>query len=215
MTPLEHDRELMLGQVDVSRETLHRLDRFVTLLLLWQGKTNLVALSTLETLWTRHIGDSLQLIELAPTVGTWVDLGSGGGFPGLVIALAGQGRSVHLVDSNMKKCAFLRTVLADVGVSATVHARRIEDVPPSLFLPRAAVVSARALAPLRDLLRLAFPLLKTGALGVFPKGREAQAELTDASRYWTLDVTLAPSRFAHDSAVVLVQSAQPRDGGAI
>ncbi len=127
---LSADRERALALVPVSRETLARLDRFVALLIAWQQHTNLIARSTMPTLWTRHIANSLQLVGLAPAARVWADLGSGGGFPGLVIACAlaeTEGAHVHLVESIGKKAIFLREAVRVTGAPATVHAERIED----------------------------------------------------------------------------------------
>src|SRR5262249_56933551 len=124
------DRERALALTPVSRETLERLDRFVALLLAWQRTTSLIAPSTVTHLWTRHVADSLQLLDLAPHARIWVDLGAGGGFPGLVIACALAGRpdvQVHLVESNTKKAAFLREAQRITEAPANVHVARIED----------------------------------------------------------------------------------------
>ena len=147
---LAADRARALELTPVSRETLKRLDAFVDVLLLWQRTTNLVAASTLDRLWTRHIADSLQLVPLAPAARVWVDFGSGGGFPGMPIAcaLAGQpGAKVHLVESNGKKAAFLREAVRITGVPAEVHQMRVEDYGDS-SIESVDVVTARALAPL-------------------------------------------------------------------
>jgi 16S rRNA (guanine527-N7)-methyltransferase len=206
------DRARALALVTVSRETLARLDAFVTLLLKWQSTTNLVARSTLDTIWTRHIADSLQLLALAPDARVWVDLGSGGGFPGLVLAcgLADiPGARVHLVESNAKKAAFLREAARALGLPALVHAARIED-----FIHRlnesVDIVTARALAPLADLLGYAEPFVKKGAQGLFPKGQDVEVELTEASKYWRIDVTLAPSVTSADARIVMIRRAERR-----
>src|SRR5437773_1398652 len=148
---LDTDRARALALTPVSRETLERLDRFVALLLQWQNTTQLIASSTVPRLWTRHIADSLQLLELAPAARVWVDLGAGGGFPGLVLACALAGRpgvAVHLVESNAKKVAFLREAARVTGAPAVVHGVRIEEFAKS-FEGRAEVITARALAPLK------------------------------------------------------------------
>ena len=155
------DRDRALALTPVSRETLERLDRFVALLLTWQRTTNLIAPSTVSHLWMRHVTDSLQLLDLAPEARVWVDLGAGGGFPGLVIACALAGRPgahVHLVESNNKKAAFLREVQRVTETPVSVHAARIEDFVMSFEGP-ADVVPARAVAPLKSLLDQCFPLL--------------------------------------------------------
>ena len=160
----------------------------------WQAKTNLVSPSTLPVIWTRHVADSLQLLRLAPSgPRTWLDMGSGGGFPGLVVAATlGPESQVHLVESNLKKAAFLREVARTLSARTVVHAQRAEDVLGQT-VTTADVVSARALAPLVQLLGLAAPLLKTGALGLFPKGKEAEAELTQAQESWRFKASLHPS----------------------
>jgi 16S rRNA (guanine527-N7)-methyltransferase len=204
---LAKDRTEALRLVPVSRETAARLDRFVGLLLAWQRTTNLVAASTLPHLWTRHVADSAQLLRLAPEARIWVDLGSGAGFPGLVIACAlaeRPGAVVHLVESNAKKCAFLREAVRSIGLPAQVHCQRIEQFT-SHFNGPADVVTARALAPLDRLLPLAAPLLKTQALGLFPKGQDVEAELTAASKCWNIDAVVEPSVTSPVSGVVVVR----------
>ena len=136
---MDSDKTAALALTPVSRETEARLDRFVELLLQWQAKTNLVAPSTLPHLWTRHIADSLQLLTLAPSAKVWVDLGSGGGFPGVVLACAladTSGAVVHLVERNARKAAFLREALRVAGARGVVHGKRIEDDAVILELTR-------------------------------------------------------------------------------
>jgi 16S rRNA (guanine527-N7)-methyltransferase len=206
------DRERALALTPVSRETLERLDRFVEFLREWQPKVNLIAAATLPEVWTRHIADSLQLLPLAPQARVWVDLGSGAGFPGLVVgcALAGvPGACVHLVESNAKKAAFLRAAVRGTGAAALVHHERIEDFA-NAFDAVADVVTARALAPLRALLGLAFPLLKSGALGLFPKGQYVEAELTEAAKSWNIQASLVPSKSSPESRIVIVRGLAPR-----
>jgi len=208
---LAADKARALDLVPVSRETEARLDRFADLLIQWQSSINLVAPSTLPNLWTRHIADSLQLLMLVEAPILWVDLGSGGGFPGMIIAcsLAEQpGTVVHLVESNQKKAAFLREAARATGAPVKVHAMRIEDFAAQ-FSERPDVVSARALAPLPELLREAHPLLKTGATGLFPKGQDVESELTEASKYWKFDYNLASSRTSPDGHVVVIRSLAP------
>src|SRR5262249_41385593 len=145
--------------------------------------------------WTRHVADSLQLLRLAPQAHAWVDLGSGGGFPGLVLACALADKppaTVHLVESNAKKAAFLREAVRTLTLPALVHAMRIKDFVQG-FAETPDVVTARALAPLTDLLGHAAPLLERGAQGLFLKGQDVEAELTEASKYWRIDAVLAPS----------------------
>src|ERR1043165_382423 len=149
-TALASDKAAALALTPVSRETEMRLDRYVALLLEWQAKTSPVAPSTLPHLWTRHISDSLQLLNLAPSAKTWADLVSGGGFPGVVLACALAelpGTMVHLVERNGKKAAFLREALRVTSAPGLVHAAGIEDTVDRLDSP-IDCVTARALAPL-------------------------------------------------------------------
>src|SRR5437763_12531058 len=162
---LSEDRARALAMNPVSRETAERLDRFVELLLKWQRVSNLIADSSVPHLWTRHIADSLQLLALAPHAHTCVDLGSGAGFPGLVLACAladAAGAAVHLIESNAKKAAFLREAARISRAAAIVHHGRAEDLVPGWQDP-VDVVTARALASLSILLGLAAPMVKRGA----------------------------------------------------
>src|SRR5918997_4080600 len=135
--------------IDVSRETKEKLELMERELRRWQAIKNLVGPTTLDQIWDRHIVDSLQLLDLAPDAQTWLDLGSGAGFPGLVLAIAGaeRGLTVHLVESNARKCAFLRHIVRLAVAPATIHEARLEAVIPG-FVGGADVVSARALAGL-------------------------------------------------------------------
>jgi len=209
---LSADRARALELLSVSRETADRLDRFVALLLDWQSRINLIAASTLPVLWTRHIADSLQLLALAPEARRWADLGSGAGFPGLVIACALAGSlpaEVHLVESNKKKAAFLREAVRVTGAAAIVHAQRSDYFIKSFDQPL-DVVTARALAPLPELLKIAYPLLKRGAKGLFPKGQDVDGELTEAAKCWTIQASLVPSRTDPRSRVVVIRHAEPK-----
>jgi 16S rRNA (guanine527-N7)-methyltransferase len=209
---LAGDRARALSAASVSRETTERLDRFVDMLLKWQRTTNLIAPSTVDQLWTRHVADSLQLLGLAPEARTWVDLGTGGGFPGLVIACAladRPGSRIHLIDSHGRKAAFLREAVRTLGVPALVHAVRIEEFINS-FSDAVDVVTARAVAPLRALLSYAEPLVKRGALALFPKGQDVETELTDAAKYWIIETELIPSRTSPRGRIVVVRTAKRR-----
>lgn len=194
-----------LASFDVSRETSAKLDTLVAELKRWQTIKNLVGPATLSDVWLRHIADSLQLLDYAPEARIWLDLGSGAGFPGLVVAIAGaeRGLTVHLVESNSRKCAFLRHVIRITAAPAVVHEARLETMVPE-FMRVADVVSARALAPLADLLAWTEPLLKTGTIGLFPKGRDASAELTEARKTWTFDAEVLPSRTDPEARVLRI-----------
>ncbi len=206
---LAADRASALMLTPVSRETSERLDRFVELLLTWQRTTNLIAPSTIPKLWTRHIADSLQLIDLAPDARVWVDLGTGGGFPGLVIACAladKPGAMVHLVESNAKKAAFLREAQRLTGAPAQVHVERIDEFA-ARFENSVEVVCSRAVAPLKSLLDQCFPLLgKNGVTGLFPKGQNAELELGEACKSWTIKVNLAPSRTDPAGRILVIRN---------
>ena len=210
---LSFDKARALALTPVSRETEERLDRYVELLLNWQSKINLLSPSTLPELWTRHVADSLQLIPLAPQARIWADLGSGGGFPGLPIALAGEaGTRVHLIESNGKKAAFLREAVRVTGARAVVHQERAEKFGESCA-ESVHVVTARAVAPLKTLCDQSFPLLRLGAIGMFPKGQDVDVELTHAAKYWRLDASKVPSKTSPAGSIVVVRSLEPIGSG--
>jgi 16S rRNA (guanine527-N7)-methyltransferase len=193
--------------LDVSRETSEKLHLLERELRRWQAIKNLVGPATLDRIWDRHIVDSLQLLSLAPDAKTWLDLGSGAGFPGLVLAIAGaeRGLKVHLVESNSRKCAFLRHISRLTGAGATVHEARLETVIPG-FVGQADVVSARALAALPQLLEWTEPLLKAGTIGLFPKGRDAETELTEARKRWTFEADILPSQTDSEARILRITS---------
>lgn len=210
---LSLDKARALALTPVSRETEERLDRYVELLLHWQSKVNLVSPSTLRELWTRHVADSLQLIPLAPQARIWADLGSGGGFPGLPIALAGEVVTrVHLIESNGKKAAFLREAVRVTGARAVVHQERAEKFGES-YAETVHVVTARAVAPLKTLCNQAFPLLRGGAIGLFPKGQDVDVELTHAAKYWRLDASKVPSKTSSAGSIVVIRNLTPIGNG--
>lgn len=198
---------------DVSHETWARLDVLVSLLIKWQKTINLVAPKSLGEVWIRHVADGLQVFEAAPKDALiFVDLGSGGGFPGLVIAAAAverPGAHVHLVESDQRKCAFLREAARAMKVPLTVHNARIESALAA-WPHGADVVTARALAPLDKLIGLAAPLLKAGTAGIFPKGQDVVSELTEATKSWTISYSLKPSRTESSGRLVVVYGAAPR-----
>ena len=176
----------------VSRETETRLDAFLVLLLRWNARINLVAERDAETLRRRHIEDSLQLLPLfSEATGPAADLGTGGGFPGLVLAIADTERPWHLVEADKRKAAFLLAASGELGLShVTVHTTRIE----AASLPPLGLLTARALAPLTILLGHAARLLGPNGVALFPKGRNAEAELTAAGADWTMEVARFESR---------------------
>lgn len=180
LDPIEdQDRAAALALFPLPAETVARLDRYAELLRKWQTTINLVAPSTLPQLWTRHFADSLQVQAAAPEARIWADLGSGGGFPGLVTAIRladVPGAKVHLIESDQRKAAFLREVSRETKAAAEVHLGRIETVLSALSGIEA--VSARALAPLPKLIAYAQPALDNGAVGLFLQGEQGGAELT-------------------------------------
>jgi 16S rRNA (guanine527-N7)-methyltransferase len=207
---------------NVSRETIERLAAYERLLRQWQKAVNLVAPGTLDDIWHRHFADSAQLLPLAPPARTWVDLGSGAGFPGLVIAilLAGRGEGkarVTLIESNARKCAFLREIVRETGIGACVFVDilsiRIETAATQASLRGPDVVSARALAPLGKLIGLAAPLFASSTVGLFLKGRDAAAELEAAEKAWKFKVELVRSRTERDGRIVVVRGLEPNNEG--
>lgn len=202
-----NQRERVLAVHDVSRETVGALDLYVSQLTRWQTVKNLVGPATLAEVWERHIADALQLLALAPDATRWVDLGSGAGIPGLILAIAGRDRPgfrMDLVESNARKCAFLTETARLTAAPVTVHNARIEAVIDGFT--DAEIVCARALAPLKQLLAWTEPLLTKGTTGLFPKGRDAAAELTEADREWTFARDLIPSRTDSQARIVRVTS---------
>jgi 16S rRNA (guanine527-N7)-methyltransferase len=210
------DKAAALLLTPVSRETEARLDRYVDLLREWQAKTNLVAASTLPTLWTRHISDSLQLLTIAPSAKTWADLGSGGGFPGVVLACAlaeAPGAHVHLVERNAKKAAFLREAFRITGSPGTVHLTDIGDNVDRITGP-VDCVTARAVAPLHQLIGFAEPSVRRGAKALFLKGQDVEAELTEATKYWKIVSQLHASRTGGQGWIVELDRIERRNPSA-
>ncbi len=205
----------LLRDLDVSRETEERLTIFVALFQKWAKAINLVAPSTLLEVWNRHIVDSAQIYALRPGARIWADLGSGGGFPGIVtgILLAGIGDGwVHLVESNNKKAAFLRTAILETGARASVHAIRIEQAPA--VIERCDAISARALADLDLLLEFGLPWAERNPdLSFFlHKGRDYQREVDKALGRWRFDLVKHASVVEPDSVVLEIAklSRQPQ-----
>lgn len=193
----------LAASFDVSRETLDRLRIYADLLVKWNKRINLVAPKTIPDLWRRHIIDSAQIHSLKPEgCKSWVDIGSGGGFPGVVIAILeaelAQPLQVKLIESDQRKCAFLRTVIRETSVKADVIAQRINEVPPQ----SADVLSARALAPLDKLLLFAEHHMTPNGVAIFPKGANAGSEVEIARKTWSFRYESIPS-MTDDSAAIL------------
>jgi 16S rRNA (guanine527-N7)-methyltransferase len=189
----------------VSRETAARLQIYADLLEKWNPRINLVARGTIADLWTRHFRDSAQLLALAPdSASTWCDLGSGGGFPGMVVAMLAVERapalSVSLVEADKRKATFLRTVIRECGLSVTVLDERIEKLSPQ----QADVVSARALAGLPSLLGHAHRHMHAGGAALFPKGARRADEVRDALALWQFRCETFPSETDPDAVILRI-----------
>jgi 16S rRNA (guanine527-N7)-methyltransferase len=202
----------MTGAVDqfVSRETSEDLQHYAALLKKWNAAINLIAPSTVDQVWDRHIRDSLQIAANIPKNTTsWVDLGSGGGLPGLVVAIVAKHNHpdlrITLVESDQRKCSFLRTVIRELGLNATVTARRIEDIPPL----QPDVISARALAALPLLLRFFHHHATSKTVGIFPKGEKWQAELAEAQQDWRFSFETAASTTDENAVIFFVKEVTP------
>ena len=197
MTPEEFS-----AATDVSRETMARLAAYAALLERWQSAVNLVGSGTLSDIWGRHIMDSAQLFSLLPSPsGRIIDLGSGAGFPGLVLAIMGA-TDVELVEANTKKCTFLREVARATNTQVVIHNERIEKIPPRV----ASVITARALAPLPWLLNYANAFVGPKSICLFLKGRRLHQELTDARKTWKMGVATIPSLTDAGGTVLCVRA---------
>ncbi|MBK8007632.1 MAG: 16S rRNA (guanine(527)-N(7))-methyltransferase RsmG [Rhizobiales bacterium] len=203
------DREASLRITPVSRETAARLDRFVDHFLKWQRVVQLVAPSTLNRLWTRHIADSLQLLADIEHAQEVVDVGSGGGFPGLVLSIARPDKKFHLVESDTRKASFLREAARVSDASAEVYAERVESVTKRMTTA-IHMVTARAFAPLPKLLELTEPLFANGARAAFLKSQDIDGELTTAAKSWNVNFQLRNSLTDPRGRILLITSAERR-----
>lgn len=196
----------------VSRESVEKFNHYEAVLKKWQRVQNLVASKTLDSVWLRHFADSAQILSLAPKARHWVDLGSGAGFPGLVIAIlldqAGEDYCVHLIESNGRKTSFLQTVSRELGLKTQVHNGRIENVLEGWLAPVDAF-SARALSNFDKLCEMVYPFLgkdsEQNAVAVFHKGRDFDTELTEASVRWTPDLVQKASMTDPEASLVLLR----------
>lgn len=203
---MTRDSDRVLAELNVSRETSERLIVLADLLKKWNPRINLVSKSTLDDLWSRHILDSAQILSLVDQpVDHWVDIGSGGGFPGLVIALmsgeSGWPARITMIESDQRKCAFLRTVLRETGCQGTVLSKRIEEAEPQA----ADVLSARALADLNLLFSFAERHLAEGGIALFPKGVTWQKELNSAQESWSLRHEVIKSKTEPNSVILKIK----------
>lgn len=197
----------------VSRETFGRLEEFEALFQKWNAHINLVAPSTLDNIWERHILDSAQLFRLAPEATGWADLGSGGGFPGLVLAFLLRDRPgsiIHLIESNRKKASFLQSMTGQFDLPVRIVAKRVEDCYPLVIRPE--IVTARALAPLRVLLDMTAPWLTAGTIALFHKGRDYRNEVTESAHRWSFDLVKHQSMIDPQSVVLELRNLHPISG---
>ena len=205
------DAAAFQAKLNVSRETMGRFLAFEALLRKWQAKINLVGPATLDAFWDRHVADSLQLLELAPhEAKTWIDLGSGAGFPGLIIAFSDQFEgTVYLVESDKRKASFLQAALREVPARVVILNQRIEDVDAGEIGP-IDVVSARALAPMSKLLDLSSRFFYGQTIGLFPKGQNWESELIQASQKWMLRHEIYDSLTNSEARIIKLTQILPR-----
>ncbi len=195
-----------LDQFDVSRETIARLEVFESLVRKWNPSINLIAKSTLHDIWERHIVDSVQLHQFAPPdPDTWLDIGSGGGFPGIIMAIMSSGGGYQtkftFIESDQRKSTFLRTAAREVGLDIKVYADRIEKVEPV----GAAVVTARALKSLNELMPFLHRHMRPDGIAILPKGQNFAAEIPDAKSNWRFDLAEHPSKTNNDARILIVK----------
>ena len=197
-------REELLPGFAVSRETFLKLKEYERLLTRWNSKINLVSKSTLRDIWSRHILDSVQVFcSIGEKTGKWADFGSGGGFPGLVLAILsdefGVSNNLWLIEADVRQSVFLRTVCRELGLVVDIHNNRIEEMSPMLV----DVVSARALAPLKTLCFYAESHLNEDGIAVFAKGENWESELLEAQKNWIFEYDVVTSKL-HQGSVILV-----------
>jgi 16S rRNA (guanine527-N7)-methyltransferase len=198
------DRAGFAALVAATPEQMADLDAYLVLLAARNEQMNLVGPSALAEFWSRHVLDSVQLLQHMPDAKTWADVGAGGGFPGIVLAIflkGVPGAKVHLIESMTKRCRFLQEVADALGLPAVVHNARAEN----LDLSPVEVVTARACAPFPRLLGYVAPLMRKGAVGLFLKGSNAAAELEEAARQWRFDARLMESRSDPSGRIVRLE----------
>ncbi|MCP4933789.1 MAG: 16S rRNA (guanine(527)-N(7))-methyltransferase RsmG [bacterium] len=205
---------------NVSRETLQRLERYVELLRKWQKAVNLIAPSTLDQIWHRHIGDSAQILDIlresdsSKKSGIWLDIGSGGGFPGLVAAIILShdfDYQFHLVESNGRKCAFLSDVVRHLDLPVEIHNERIEDYARNQQGEQFSIISARALTSLDRLLALSEPFLSSDTVAYFFKGREVGGEIEQAAKGWLFEQRQIASCTSTDGCILEIKNLMRKD----
>lgn len=196
---------LDLGQKE-SEQTAELLQAYVELIRKWNPAINVIARSTVDNIWHRHILDSAQLYRFLPETGLWLDMGSGGGLPGIVLAclskVARPGVKIKLVEADQRKAVFLRECCRQLALLAEVHTGRIETLGPQ----NADVISARALASLSDLLSMAHPHLVKGGVCVFLKGEKSEEEVLAARQMWSFDLTRTPSKTSDGASILEIRN---------
>jgi len=206
---------------NISRETIDLLKIYEETLRQWQKTINLIAPSTVESIWQRHFADSAQLLRLAPeNVRSWVDLGSGAGFPGMVVAILlagqrspGEGSIVRLIESDARKAAFLGEIARKTAVAVDIIHGRIELSSTQSSFGAVEIVSARALAPLERLLGLSSPFFGPDTIGLFPKGREVEREIDTARKHWDFDVRLEQSLTDREGRIAVIRQLAAKSKG--
>ncbi len=187
---------------DVSRETSAQLQTYCDLVRQWTPRINLISRASLDDMWERHVEDSIQVAEAAPGATTWADLGSGGGFPGIVVAICRPQTAVTLIESDARKATFLKHVAIRLNLKIDTCVQRIEEADPT----RSMVVSARALAPLDRLLPLATRHGAADTLYVFPKGERYREEIAAAQKSWSFHVDVRPSRIDKKGVILILEN---------
>ncbi|WP_295880115.1 16S rRNA (guanine(527)-N(7))-methyltransferase RsmG [uncultured Bartonella sp.] len=215
MTEWVEEKYLTLKKIvpSVSRETAASLMAFEEAVKKWQSHINLIANATLPELWTRHILDSAQIAALQPQAKNWCDIGSGGGFPGIVTAILLKEQSgfhIDLVESNSKKAAFLRSVSAEFNLPATVHTCRIET--SYIHIKKPEIITSRALASLEKLFELTLPWFEQGATALFQKGRDYKKEMAEAEQNWEFNSVVHQSKIDSQSVILEISKINPRKG---
>ena len=192
-------------KTDVSRETFERLEAYVALIEKWNPKINLVSKSSLPEIWDRHIWDSAQIFDIAVEGSVWADFGSGGGLPGIVLAIFAKelrpDMQFYLVESDQRKCAFLRNVVREIGLNVKVHAERIEVLDPI----GASVISARALTDLNGLLEFVERHSAKNGVAILPKGETWEKEILQAQENWSFEYEEITSKTNNDAAILKIK----------
>ncbi|MFZ4762014.1 MAG: 16S rRNA (guanine(527)-N(7))-methyltransferase RsmG [Alphaproteobacteria bacterium] len=199
-------KEVFLQRHDVSRETLSKLEIYEKLLLQWQSRINLVATSTLDDVWGRHFGDSAQIYPLLKDADTLADIGSGAGFPGMVLAIMGI-KSTSLIEVDQKKAAFLQQIAVETATPVTIISQRVENYQPK---EKFSVVTSRACAPLHKLCAYVFQLLRDDGQAILLKGKGLEGEMQEAEQQWQMKKSVRPSQSHPEGQIIIISHLLPR-----